>query len=96
MARPFLSTQFWQTISGRRRIVETVESGGFFGVPGLSDEQKNAYIAALKKMYDTPQWSTVRDRNGCVDIFNADADFVKFLEGQEAQIGGLMKELGFL
>jgi putative tricarboxylic transport membrane protein len=47
-------------------------------------------------MYDTPEWATVRDRNGWVDIFNADADFVKFLEGQEEQIGGLMKELGFL
>ncbi|MEL6505150.1 MAG: tripartite tricarboxylate transporter substrate-binding protein [Pseudomonadota bacterium] len=69
---------------------------GFFGAPGLSDEKKAAYIAALKAMYDTPEWATVRDRNGWVDIFNADADFVKFLEGQEEQIGGLMRELGFL
>ncbi|MEM8749722.1 MAG: tripartite tricarboxylate transporter substrate-binding protein [Pseudomonadota bacterium] len=69
---------------------------GFFAAPGLSDDKKEAYINALKKMYDTPEWATVRDRNGWVDIFNADADFVKFLEGQEEQIGGLMKELGFL
>ncbi|EFL89268.1 tripartite tricarboxylate transporter substrate binding protein [Ahrensia sp. R2A130] len=69
---------------------------GFFAAPGISDEKKAAYIAALKEMYDTEEWATVRDRNGWVDIFNADADFVKFLEGQEEQIGGLMKELGFL
>lgn len=69
---------------------------GFFGAPGLSDEKKAAHIAALKAMYDTEDWATVRDRNGWVDIFNADADFVSFLEEQEAQIGGLMKELGFL
>ncbi len=69
---------------------------GFFAAPGLPDDKKQAYISALKKMYDTPEWATVRDRNGWVDIFNADADFVKFLEGQEEQIGGLMKELGFL
>ncbi len=69
---------------------------GFFAAPGLSDDKKKAYIAALEKMYGTPEWKTVRDRNGWVDIFNADADFVKFLEGQEEQIGGLMKELGFL
>ena len=69
---------------------------GFFGAPGLSDEKKDAYIAALTKMYSTGEWATVRDRNGWVDIFNADADFVKFLEGQEEQIGSLMKELGFL
>ena len=69
---------------------------GFFAAPGLSDDKKAAYIAALEKMYATPEWATVRDRNGWVDIFNADADFVKFLEGQEEQIGGLMRELGFL
>ena len=69
---------------------------GFFAAPGLPDDKKAMYITALKKMYDTPEWKAVRDRNGWVDIFNADADFVKFLESQEEQIGGLMKELGFL
>ncbi|MEP0942978.1 MAG: tripartite tricarboxylate transporter substrate-binding protein [Rhizobiaceae bacterium] len=69
---------------------------GFFAAPGLSDDKKAAYIAALEKMYATPEWATVRDRNGWVDIFNADADFVTFLESQEEQIGGLMRELGFL
>ncbi|MDD9909540.1 MAG: tripartite tricarboxylate transporter substrate-binding protein [Ahrensia sp.] len=75
---------------------EFVNWRGFFAAPGLPDDKKAAYIEALKKMYDTDEWATVRDRNGWVDIFNADADFVKFLEGQEEQIGGLMKELGFL
>lgn len=69
---------------------------GFFAAPGLAEDKKAAYIAALEKMYATDEWATVRDRNGWVDIFNADADFVKFLEGQEEQIGSLMRELGFL
>lgn len=75
---------------------EFVNWRGFFGVPGLSADKKAAYVAVLKKMYDTPEWETVRSRNGWVNIFNADAEFVKFLEGQEEVIGGLMKELGFL
>ena len=69
---------------------------GFFGAPGMPEEQVTAYQAALEKMYDTAEWEDVRARNGWVNIFNADADFVKFLEGQEEQSGGLMKELGFL
>jgi len=75
---------------------EFVNWRGFFGAPGLSDEKKAQYIAALEKMYSTDEWATVRDRNGWVEIFNADADFVKFLEGQEEEIGALMRELGFL
>ena len=69
---------------------------GFFGAPGLPDDQKAAYIAALEKMYDTPEWEAVRARNGWVNIYNPDAEFVSFLEGQEKAIGDLMKELGFL
>ncbi|WP_026480231.1 tripartite tricarboxylate transporter substrate binding protein [Ahrensia sp. 13_GOM-1096m] len=75
---------------------EFVNWRGFFGAPGMSDEKKAAYIDAFQKMYETPEWVTVRDRNGWVDIYNPDADFVKFLEAQEEQIGSLMKELGFL
>lgn len=75
---------------------EFVNWRGFFGAPGLSDEKKAQYITALEKMYGTAEWATVRDRNGWVEIFNADADFVKFLEGQEEEIGALMRELGFL
>ena len=75
---------------------EFVNWRGFFAAPGLPDDKKAAYIAALEKMYTTDEWKAVRDRNGWVDIFNADADFVTFLEGQEEQIGGLMRELGFL
>ncbi len=69
---------------------------GFFGAPGLSDDKKQAFVAALEKMYDTPEWEAVRARNGWVNIFNADDKFVAFLEGQEKVIGDLMKELGFL
>ena len=47
-------------------------------------------------MYDTPEWETVRARKGWVNIFNADDDFITFLENQEEVLGKLMKELGFL
>ncbi len=69
---------------------------GFFGAPDLPDDKKQAFVAALEKMYDTPEWEAVRARNGWVNIFNADDKFVAFLEGQEKVIGDLMKELGFL
>ena len=75
---------------------EFVNWRGFFGPPGLSDEKKAAYIAALDKMYATPEWEVVRARNGWVKIWNPGDDFVTFLEKQEEVIGGLMKELGFL
>ncbi len=76
--------------------VEFVNWRGFFAAPGLPADKAAAFRSALAKMYDTPEWAAVRDRNGWVDIFNQGEDFVSFLEAQEAQIGGLMRELGFL
>ena len=75
---------------------EFVNWRGFFAAPGLPADKAAAYRSALAKMYDTPEWAAVRDRNGWVDIFNQGDAFVSFLETQEAQIGGLMRELGFL
>jgi len=75
---------------------EFVNWRGFFAAPGLSDAERDAYIAALGKMYATPEWAAVRDRNGWVDIYNPGDKFEAFLVDQEMQIGDLMKELGFL
>jgi putative tricarboxylic transport membrane protein len=69
---------------------------GFFGAPGLSDEQVGTYQAVLAKMYDTSEWEEVRARNGWVNIHNSGDDFLSFLEEQEKVIGDLMKQLGFL
>jgi putative tricarboxylic transport membrane protein len=76
--------------------VQFVNWRGFFGAPGLPEAKKAAYVAALEKMYTTPEWETVRSRNGWVNIFNPGDKFVSFLEGQEKEIGDLMRELGFL
>ncbi|MEZ8026097.1 transporter [Enterovibrio norvegicus] len=69
---------------------------GFFGAPGLSDAQADEYAQTLEKMYATDEWVEVRDRNGWTEIFKPRAEFVTFLEGQEQEVGSLMKELGFL
>lgn len=69
---------------------------GFFGAPGLPDDQVAAYQDAIAKMYNTPEWEDVRARNGWVNIHNSGDDFQTFLEGQEQVIGDLMRKLGFL
>ncbi|MEM8623681.1 MAG: tripartite tricarboxylate transporter substrate-binding protein [Pseudomonadota bacterium] len=75
---------------------EFVNWRGFFGPPGLSEDKRQAYVAAFTKMYDTEEWEAVRARNGWVEIFNPGDEFASFLETQEKQIGDLMRELGFL
>ncbi len=75
---------------------EFVNWRGFFAAPGLPEDKAQAYRDVLAAMYDTPEWEAVRARNGWVNIHNSGDDFRVFLEGQEKQIGDLMKKLGFL
>jgi putative tricarboxylic transport membrane protein len=76
--------------------VEFVNWRGFFAAPGLSDSKRDQYIAALKAMYNTPEWEDVRARNGWVNIYNPGEEFTAFLTEQEKVIGDLMRQLGFL
>ena len=69
---------------------------GFFGAPNLSDTKKAEFVETLDSMYKTPQWEEVRARYGWSEIFKPDQKFVTFLEEQEKEVGGLMRELGFL
>lgn len=69
---------------------------GFFAAPGLPADQLTLYQDAIAKMYETPEWETVRERNGWANIHNPGAEFRTFLEDQEKVIGDLMKKLGFL
>ncbi|EAR08298.1 tripartite tricarboxylate transporter substrate binding protein [Reinekea blandensis] len=69
---------------------------GFFGAPGMSEEKRQQYIDVLEAMYDTPEWETVRARNGWVNIFNPGDEFTAYLTEQEQIIGDLMRKLGFL
>lgn len=75
---------------------EFVNWRGFFGVPDLSNDMRQKYIKTFEKMYDTKEWVEVRDQNKWVDVYLPGDQFTQFLEKQEAEIGGLMKELGFL
>lgn len=74
--------------------VEFVNWRGFFGAPGLDAATADSYAAVLGKMYDTPEWEAVRERNGWVEIYKPRDQFVTFLEEQEKAMQDLMAKLG--
>jgi putative tricarboxylic transport membrane protein len=69
---------------------------GFFGAPNLSKEKTQSMANVIGKMYDTPEWEVVRERNGWANLYQPTDKFKTFLEKQETVIGSLMKEMGFL
>jgi putative tricarboxylic transport membrane protein len=69
---------------------------GFFGAPGLPDDRAEGYRTMLAKMYDTKEWEDIRTRRGWQNLYKPGDEFYKFLEGQEKQVGTLMRKLGFI
>ena len=74
--------------------VEFVNWRGFFGAPGLAAATADRYAALLKDMQNTPEWETVRARNGWVNIYNGRDGFMAFLENQEVAMKKLLNQLG--
>ena len=84
------------TLKEQGADVEFANWRGFFAAPGISGEQANAYAALLKKMQETGTWEDLRAKNGWQNLYLPGDQFVAFLKQQEDEIGGLMRELGFL
>ncbi len=93
---PVAGFEQYPTMKSQGLNTSFVNWRGFFAAPGLPADKLSAYQQALTKMYDTPEWETVRARNGWVNIHNSGDDFRTFLENQEKVISNLMKKLGFL
>ncbi len=69
---------------------------GFFGAPGLPEAKAQAYRDVLKAMYATPQWEEIRSKRGWQNFYQPGPEFVAFLEKMEKDLGGMMRQLGFI
>lgn len=69
---------------------------GFFAAPSVSQEKVDTYVQTLSKLLETPEWESVRKRNGWMNMFLAKEDFVASLETQEQQLKDIMLQLGFI
>ena len=67
----------------------------FFLPPETTKEQAAFYIDLLKKVTATPEWQDYLSKQALKESFLTGADFVKFLEKDEAFHNTLMHEAGF-
>ena len=84
------------TLKQQGADVEFANWRGFFAAPGISKDQAQAYADLLKKMQGTATWEDLRAKNGWQNLYLPGDQFVAFLTNEEKEIGGLMRELGFL
>jgi putative tricarboxylic transport membrane protein len=74
--------------------VSFVNWRGYFAPPGAPRGRVEEWIALLDALLATPEWEEVRRRNGWVEMWNAGAQFERFLAQQERDLAELMSRLG--
>jgi tripartite-type tricarboxylate transporter receptor subunit TctC len=67
----------------------------FFLPADTTKEQSAFYADLLKKVTATPEWQSYLSKQALKETFLVGADFVKFLEKDEAFHNKLMNEAGF-
>jgi putative tricarboxylic transport membrane protein len=76
--------------------VEYLMLRGIFTVPGATKDQVDYYVELLKKVRETPEWTTLMKEGAFNQSFMTGAEFDKWLDKEAARHQELMKEAGFL
>jgi putative tricarboxylic transport membrane protein len=74
--------------------VELVNWRGLMASEGIRDRDREALDEALGEMVRSEPWQALVSERGWVDMYQPSEQFAAFLEGEEARIEGLLKDLG--
>ena len=67
-----------------------------FGPPALTPEQRDAVVAVIQKMHDSPEWKAALEANGWTDFFKAGDEFDTFLTAEITRIEGVLRDIGLI
>ena len=69
---------------------------GIFMAPSVTEEQRNYYVALLKKVRETPEWKEFMEKGAFNQTALIGDDYKAWLQKEEQRHQQLMKEAGFL
>lgn len=67
-----------------------------FGAPDLTTEQRDAVVAVIQKMHDSPEWKQTLETNGWTDFFKTGDEFGTFLNDEITRIEGVLRDIGLI
>ena len=67
-----------------------------FGAPDLTTEQRDAVVAVIQKMHDSPEWKQALETNGWTDFFKTGDEFATFLNDEIMRIEGVLRDIGLI
>lgn len=69
---------------------------GMVGPPGMKDNERQAWIAMLTRMRDTPAWQEILKQQDWIDSFLTGDQFAEFLKQDQERVARVLREIGLV
>jgi putative tricarboxylic transport membrane protein len=67
---------------------------GVVAPPDISDEDREAIIAMIEQMHDSPEWQETLETNNWTDFFQTGDEFAAYLDEENERVSGVLSEMG--
>lgn len=74
--------------------VELTNWRGVVGPPNLEPAERDAAIAALERLHDSPEWKQALKAHDWTDFFRTGEEFQSFLTSENQRVEGVLRDIG--
>jgi putative tricarboxylic transport membrane protein len=67
---------------------------GVVAPPDILPAERDAMVAAMERLHDSPGWREALERNGWADFFKPGDEFTTFLRSEDARVDRIIADLG--
>jgi putative tricarboxylic transport membrane protein len=83
-----------KTLKDQGLDVEITNWRGVVAPPDIDDGDRDAAIAAMQKLHDSPEWKQMLEKNEWTDFFKTGDDFDSFLKTENTRVKGVLQDIG--
>jgi putative tricarboxylic transport membrane protein len=83
-----------KTLKEQGLDVEITNWRGVVAPPEISDADRDAAIAAMTKLHDSPEWKAALEKNEWTDFFKTGDEFDAFLKSESTRVKGVLQDIG--
>jgi putative tricarboxylic transport membrane protein len=83
-----------QSLTEQDIDVEITNWRGVVAPPEIEPEEREAIIAAIEKLHDSPEWQQALERNEWTDFFRTGDEFQAFIDSENQRVEEVLRDIG--
>ena len=83
-----------KTLKDQGLDVEITNWRGVVAPPDIDAADRDAAIAAMQKLHDSPEWKQMLEKNQWTDFFKPGDEFKSFMDSESTRVKGVLQDIG--